>query len=122
MPKGFTECVRRGGRVRTKKLSGDRYIKLCFIGGKSYAGEAHKKKGNPGNDGSRRKLKTEAGKKQAATVMKEFHAGKLRSSAGTPVTSEDQAQAIAMSEGRAAEKEGRKRRTWRGRTRMRPRK
>lgn len=45
MPKSFDSCVKRGGRVRTKKLSGNRYIRLCFIGGKSYAGEArHKKK------------------------------------------------------------------------------
>lgn len=44
MPIAFTGCVRRGGRVRTKVLSKGRYIHICFIGGKSYAGEVHKKK------------------------------------------------------------------------------
>jgi len=44
MPKGFTKCVKSGGRVRTKKLSGGKYIRICFKGGKSYAGEVKKKK------------------------------------------------------------------------------
>lgn len=44
MPKAFMNCVRSGGRVRRKKLSGGRYINLCFRGGKSYAGEAKKAK------------------------------------------------------------------------------
>lgn len=45
MPKAFENCVKKGGRVRTKKLSGGRYQKFCFLNGKSYAGEVHKKKG-----------------------------------------------------------------------------
>jgi len=45
MPKEFDSCVKRGGRVRTKTLSDGRYIHLCFIDGKSYAGEVHEKKG-----------------------------------------------------------------------------
>jgi hypothetical protein len=44
MPKAFTSCVKGGGRVRTKKLSGGRYIHLCFKGGKSHAGEVKTKK------------------------------------------------------------------------------
>ncbi len=44
MPKAFTECVKNGGRVRTKKLSGGRYIRICFLNGKSYAGEVKTKK------------------------------------------------------------------------------
>ena len=44
MPKAFENCVANGGRVRTKKLSGGRYIRICFKGGKSYAGEVKKKK------------------------------------------------------------------------------
>lgn len=46
MPKEFDECVSKGGRVRTKKLKGGKYIKICFLKGKSYAGEVHEKKGN----------------------------------------------------------------------------
>jgi putative hemolysin len=41
MPADFERCVKRGGRVRTKKLSGGKYIKICFLDGKSYAGETH---------------------------------------------------------------------------------
>ena len=44
MPKAFTECVKNGGRVRTKKLSGGRYMRVCFLNGKSYAGEVKTKK------------------------------------------------------------------------------
>lgn len=44
-PKAFDDCVKRGGRVRTKNLSGGRYIHLCFIGGKSFAGEVKRKAG-----------------------------------------------------------------------------
>jgi len=39
MPAGFDRCVKNGGRVRTKKLSGGRYMHICFLNGKSYAGE-----------------------------------------------------------------------------------
>ena len=44
MPKGFTSCVSRGGRVRTIKLSKQRYMRICFIGGKSFEGEVKHKK------------------------------------------------------------------------------
>ena len=68
----------------------------------------------------RRKLKTSAGQKHAGKVMELFHEGKLRSSSGETVTDEQQAKAIAMSEGRAVEERGKKMRQWRGRRRMRP--
>ena len=46
MPKPFLDCVKKGGKVRTKKLSDGRYIKICYLNGKSYAGEVHVKKGS----------------------------------------------------------------------------
>ena len=61
------------------------------------------------------------GAKQAAKVMKLFYAGKLRAKSGEIVKDVNQAQAIAMSEGRTAEKRGVSKRTWKGQTRMRPR-
>jgi len=67
-----------------------------------------------------RKLTKPVGQKQAGMVMKEFYAGKLRSRSGKRVTSPEQGKAIAMSEGRAAQKSGVKERTWKGRTRIRP--
>jgi len=44
LPQGFTNCVKKGGRVRTKKLSGGWYMPICWLNGKSFAGEIHKKK------------------------------------------------------------------------------
>lgn len=44
MPKAFDNCVKSGGRVRTKKLKNGKYIHICFKGGKSYAGEVKTKK------------------------------------------------------------------------------
>jgi len=44
MPAEFERCVRNGGRVRTKSLSDNRYIKICYLNGKSYAGETHERK------------------------------------------------------------------------------
>ena len=44
MPAAFNRCVASGGRVRTKKLAGGRYIHLCFRGGRSVAGEVKKRK------------------------------------------------------------------------------
>lgn len=44
MPRAFRSCIKRGGRVRTKKLSGRKYIHICFIGGKSFAGEVKRRK------------------------------------------------------------------------------
>lgn len=44
MPKTYESCVKKGGRVRTKKLKGDKYIHICFLNNKSYAGEVKTKK------------------------------------------------------------------------------
>ena len=43
MPATFDACVNGGGRVRTKKLGGGKYMHICFKDGKSYAGEVKKK-------------------------------------------------------------------------------
>jgi hypothetical protein len=43
MPHAFDSCVKKGGRVRTKSLSKGRYVHICFLNGKSYAGEVKTK-------------------------------------------------------------------------------
>ena len=48
MPKEFLNCIRKGGKVFTKKLKGDKYIKICKIGGKSYSSEVHSRKDSKG--------------------------------------------------------------------------
>jgi len=44
MPAGFENCVANGGRVRTKELGNGKYMHICFLDGKSYAGEVKTKK------------------------------------------------------------------------------
>lgn len=57
MPPKFTKCVRQGGRVRTKKLGGRKYIHLCFPsgGGKAIAGEVKRKKARGARSGSKKR-------------------------------------------------------------------
>ena len=50
MPKDFDKCVAQGGRVRTKKLKGHKYMHICFLKGKSYAGEVKTKKKKKKNE------------------------------------------------------------------------
>lgn len=46
MPKKFELCISNGGRVRTKVLSGGRYMPICIPkgrAGRSVAGEVHRR-------------------------------------------------------------------------------
>ncbi len=62
-----------------------------------------------------------AGQKQFDVVMSTFHKRKLRGKDGKTITDRIQAIAIAFSEGRSAEARGTSKRTWKGRSRIRPR-
>lgn len=44
MPEGFDMCVRKGGKVRTKRLNKDEYMHICILNGKTYAGYPKKYK------------------------------------------------------------------------------
>lgn len=44
MPAGFDNCKAKGGRIRTKKIGKNKYMHICWLNGKSYAGEVHTKK------------------------------------------------------------------------------
>ena len=48
MPEAFDNCVKNGGRVRTKSLGKGKYMHICFKDGKSFVSEIKKKqpKGN----------------------------------------------------------------------------
>lgn len=39
MPVPFDNCVSKGGKVITKKVSLSKYMHICYMDGKSYAGE-----------------------------------------------------------------------------------
>ncbi len=61
------------------------------------------------------------GQAQFDIVLHTFKLKKLRGRDGQTVTDPAQAEAIAISEGRAAETRGVAKRTWKGRERVRPR-
>ena len=45
MPKAFEDCQAKGGKIRTMKLSGGRYMRICIHKGRSVRGEIkHKQK------------------------------------------------------------------------------
>ena len=44
MPEAFNMCVKQGGKVRTKKMSGSMYMRICLLKGKWFKGEVRKKK------------------------------------------------------------------------------
>ena len=45
MPKDFDKCQREGGKIITQKLSGGKYIHICYDkNGKSHAGYPKNKK------------------------------------------------------------------------------
>ena len=45
MPEAFDICRRNGGKIRTKSMGGGKYMHICILNGKTYAGEVKKKKG-----------------------------------------------------------------------------
>jgi hypothetical protein len=47
MPKAFKDAIKKGARVRTKKLPDGKYIHIAYLDGESLAGEVKKKKTNP---------------------------------------------------------------------------
>ena len=53
MPKAFDTCRKSGGKIRTKKLSGGKYVHICTLNGKSFRGnvktkgKANKEDGSP---------------------------------------------------------------------------
>jgi len=43
-PQNFNNCRKNGGKIRTKTLSGNKYMHICFLNGKSFPGEVKTKK------------------------------------------------------------------------------
>ncbi len=44
MPAAFDRCVKAGGKVRTQKMSGGKFRKICAINGQVFLGHVQKKK------------------------------------------------------------------------------
>ncbi len=44
MPEEFENCVKNGGRVRTKEINDTQYMHICILNGKTHAGEVKTKK------------------------------------------------------------------------------
>jgi hypothetical protein len=55
MPASFDRCIRKGGRVRTMKRTKGTYRRICYYGGKSYAGEEKRVKMKQSRGGKRKK-------------------------------------------------------------------
>jgi hypothetical protein len=64
MPKAFDSCVKRGGRVRTVKPSKNKYMRICFLGGKSYA--SHMKRTKRAKSAKKKAAVTAEAKRRAA--------------------------------------------------------
>lgn len=45
MPKAFDDCVKGGGKVRTKTINKSKYMHVCCKGGKCTGGHVKTKKG-----------------------------------------------------------------------------
>jgi hypothetical protein len=48
MPKEFDACRAGGGKIRTVKMKGGKYMHVCFLNGKSYKGEVKTKQASTG--------------------------------------------------------------------------
>lgn len=70
MPKDFEDCVKSGGKLRTKKLKNDKYIHICYDKrGKAYSGEVMtKKKVQKKAKADRQKKQIENSKQLAASL------------------------------------------------------
>ena len=44
MPADFERCRANGGKIRTKTIDASRYMRICILNGKTYAGEVKTKK------------------------------------------------------------------------------
>lgn len=44
MPQGFDNCRKNGGRIRTKKMGKNKYMRICWKNGTSYSGEVKTRK------------------------------------------------------------------------------
>jgi hypothetical protein len=52
MPKEFDSCRAGGGKIRTMKMEGGKYMHICILNGKSYRGEVKTKQTGGGDGGS----------------------------------------------------------------------
>jgi hypothetical protein len=43
-PKGFDECRRQGGKIKSVSVGKGKYMHICFLNGKSYKGEVKERK------------------------------------------------------------------------------
>ena len=78
MPKDFNDCVKNGGKVRTKNLKNNRYIRICYDkDGNSHAGEVRtRKKFKKKSKATIQRKKIEASKRLARSLrglQEHFH-------------------------------------------------
>lgn len=72
-PKGFDDCVKIGGKVKTKILKGNRYLKICYDkNGNSHAGEVMLKnrEQKPKSKADKQREQVEDAKKLASSLKR----------------------------------------------------
>lgn len=71
MPQPFDNCRAQGGSIKTISLKGGKYMRVCYLGSKSYPGEIRVKKSVAKNPGYKANLKAKGyGSKRATKVVK----------------------------------------------------
>jgi len=69
MPKEFDDCVKSGGKVRTKNLKGNKFIRICYDKkGKAHAGEVMTRKKK--SKAQRFEKKVQDSKRLAASLLR----------------------------------------------------
>ena len=63
MPAGFDACRKNGGKIRTKQMEGGKYMHICILGGKSFAGEVKTKSSTEGKSNVAEAIKQKMEKK-----------------------------------------------------------
>ncbi len=72
MPKGFDDCIKNGGKVKTKNLKNNKYIRICYDKkGNSHAGEVttKKKSSKPKSKADRQREQLEDAKRLADSLQ-----------------------------------------------------
>lgn len=68
-PKSFNDCVKNGGKIKTKQLKGNKYIHICYDkNGNSYSGEIKVRKNDKKAKADKEQKQIEDSKKLAESL------------------------------------------------------
>lgn len=74
MPKEFDECAKTGGKLRTKNLKGNKFIRICYDKkGKAHAGEVMTRKKRSKAQKFQKKVKDSRDLATSLLKLKEYY-------------------------------------------------